>query len=232
MQLRHICRLKYGDSLPDEARQPGTVNVYGSNGPVGTHNVANTHGPVIVIGRKGSHGKLQFSDHPVFTIDTTYYIDSSATDVCLRWLYYALSVLQLEQMTFDVGVPGLSRERAYQERLSLPPLRAQRAIADFLDAETARIDALVERKATLVRLAFERFRSQLETYLASQRGHEVTLGRFVRSIIQGDSPQAEDRPAAPEEWGVLKLSAVKAGVFVPTENKALPTTYVEPRRVS
>jgi type I restriction enzyme S subunit len=41
-------------------------------------------------------------------------------------------------------------------RIPLPPLAAQRAIADFLDAETARIDALVAKRARLISALLER----------------------------------------------------------------------------
>jgi type I restriction enzyme S subunit len=43
----------------------------------------------------------------------------------------------------------------------------------------------------------------------------------MRWIEQGWSPQAEGRPAADEEWGVLKVGCVNYGTFDPTENKAL-----------
>jgi type I restriction enzyme, S subunit len=64
----------------------------------------------------------------------------------------------------DVGVPGLSREQAYSQRIPLPGPSEQRAIADFLDAETARIDALIVKK------------HQLITSLRERRGVITTLG--------------------------------------------------------
>jgi type I restriction enzyme S subunit len=48
------------------------------------------------------------------------------------------------------------------------------------------------------------------------------LRRFLRGIDQGWSPTAEDRRTEPEEWAVLKLSAVSRGTFRPEEHKALP----------
>jgi type I restriction enzyme S subunit len=50
----------------------------------------------------------------------------------------------------------------------------------------------------------------------------VTAGHAIRTIEQGWSPTAEDRPAVADEWAVIKLSAVRNGHFVPTEHKALP----------
>lgn len=119
--LRHLARLQYGDSLADERRLDGDVAVYGSNGPVGVHDRANTRGPVIVVGRKGSFGKLQFSRAPVFAIDTTYFVDEHSATCDLRWLYYALSTVELDRLSFDVGVPGLSREAAYAQRIPTAP---------------------------------------------------------------------------------------------------------------
>ncbi|NJL58864.1 MAG: hypothetical protein HC887_03640 [Desulfobacteraceae bacterium] len=85
--LKRITKFAYGDSLPNEKRIDGIVPVYGSNGIVGNHNLANTKSPVIIIGRKGSYGKLNFSEVPSFIIDTAYYIDDSHTQIPLRWLF-------------------------------------------------------------------------------------------------------------------------------------------------
>ncbi|MCL4293998.1 MAG: restriction endonuclease subunit S, partial [Acidimicrobiia bacterium] len=42
-----------------------------------------------------------------------------------------------------VELPG---DALAEQRMPMPPVRLQRAIADFLDAETARIDALITKK--------------------------------------------------------------------------------------
>src|ERR1700722_11157048 len=89
-QLKYACRFEYGDSLPDERRTEGSVPVYGSNGQFATHDEANTLAPVIIIGRKGSYGKLNWSDTPVFAVDTTYFVDRRHTSCNLRWMFYAL----------------------------------------------------------------------------------------------------------------------------------------------
>jgi len=167
VQVRHIARLEYGSSLPAQDRLEGDVAVFGSNGPVGQHNLCNTGSPVVVVGRKGSHGKLQYSSDPVFAIDTTYFIDPTCTQAHIRWLYYALSTLELDKTAQDVGVPGLSREYAYSQRLPLPSDTKQRAIADYLDTETNRIDTLITKKRRLIDLLEER-RLVLVTAAVSQ----------------------------------------------------------------
>ncbi len=118
-QLRRVCELRYGDALAAEVRdETGEDPVFGSNGVVGVHAEANTLGPVIIIGRKGSFGKITYSDVPGFCIDTAYFVDERCTSSELRWLYYALQPLALDKLSQDTGVPGLSRELAYASRLA------------------------------------------------------------------------------------------------------------------
>ena len=50
----------------------------------------------------------------------------------------------------------------------------------------------------------------------------LAAGRLINRIEQGWSPVAEDRQAGPDEWAVIKLSAVSNGVFRESEHKALP----------
>lgn len=57
------------------------------------------------------------------------------------------------------------------------------------------------------------------------------LRRFLRGIDQGWSPTAEDRTTDPNEWAVLKLSAVSRGTFRPEEHKALPPELEPIRRL-
>lgn len=148
--LRHVCRFAYGDALAAENREEGDVAVYGSNGKVGTHDIPNTLAPVIVVGRKGSFGKLNYSKEPVFAIDTTYFIDKRHSSENLDWLAYALQPLKLDEASKDSAVPGLAREDAYKHKLPVPPLDEQQTIVRFLDAKTAQIDALVAQKRLLI----------------------------------------------------------------------------------
>jgi len=99
----------------------------------------------LIIGRKGSFGKINYSAQPCFAIDTTFYIDKRSSKNDLRWLFYTLSLLGLDRISQDSAVPGLSRESAYEKWLPVPPLPEQRAIAAYLDRETAKIDALVSK---------------------------------------------------------------------------------------
>ncbi len=58
----------------------------------------------------------------------------------------------------------------------------------------------------------------------------VPLAEVLDGIEAGKSPDCPDRPAASGEWGVLKVSAIKAEGFDQRENKVLPNrSLVDPR---
>ena len=82
VMLKYAARLVYGDTLTSENRENGVVPVYGSNGIIDTHSSASTLSPAIIVGRKGSLGKIQYSDVPCFVIDTAYY-GGYLTDILL-----------------------------------------------------------------------------------------------------------------------------------------------------
>ena len=144
-RLKNICRLAYGDSLSAENRINGTVPVYGSNGQVGVHSNPNTSGQCLIVGRKGSFGKVHYSAEPVFAIDTTFFVDRRHTGANIRWLYYLLGWLPLDAVSKDSAIPGLNREDAYRHIGCYPPLAEQAAIAAYLDKQTAAIAAAIAR---------------------------------------------------------------------------------------
>jgi type I restriction enzyme S subunit len=240
-RLKHLIKLNYGDALAAEIRIDGDIDVYGSNGVVGKHNVANTDAPVIVVGRKGSYGKMNYSLEPAFCIDTAYHVSQSNAEADLRFMFYAMQPLELDTLSQDTGVPGLSREVAYNQHLPLPSIDEQIAIAAYLDAETARIDALIEEKENLGRLLAELRNSVVSD--AIERGLDIgaklvpsgvaligplpehwkpkRLKHLLDGIEQGWSPQCDGRPAELHEWGILKAGACNGGVFRVDEQKAL-----------
>jgi len=207
-RLRYVCRFAYGDSLAAEDREDGPIMVFGSNGAVGTHIASNTQKPVIVVGRKGSHGKTNFSEQEVFAIDTTYFIDYQHTRADLRWLFYALGTLGLDAVSKDSAVPGLAREDAYAHCVATPPADEQRAIADFLDREMAKLDTLVEKKRALI--------EKLKEKRAALISRTVTRGLPPDAArAAGLNPHPKLKPSrvewigeVPEHWIVCKLSHV------------------------
>ncbi len=137
---------------------------------------------------------------------------------------------------------GLPKSAIGAAVVPVPPLARQRAIAKYLNRETARLDALVAEKERLLSLLEDKRRALVTRSVLRGAEPRVTLRdsgiprageipihwqtrrlRFlVHRIEQGWSPEAHDRMPAVDEWGVLKLNAVNRGRFDATATKTLP----------
>ncbi len=79
-----------------------------------------------------------------------------------RYLFWALTSRSSREQ-FSASANGITRfglryDSFGEVRVPLPPIAEQRAIADYLDRETARIDALIEKKQQMLALLEEKFR--------------------------------------------------------------------------
>lgn len=144
--LKDRIELRYGRALKEEIRKPGNVDVFGSNGKVGSHNVQWLEGPGVLVGRKGSIGQVHYAEKALWPIDTVYYVTPVFGDQ-IRYLYYLLDFLPLPLLNAATGVPGLSRRDAYALLGAFPPADEQAAIARILDAVDTAIDRAREALA-------------------------------------------------------------------------------------
>lgn len=168
-KLGDVLQLKYGKSLPAKARVDGDVPVFGSNGAVGTHNRALAKGPVIVVGRKGSVGEVNYSESACWPIDTTYFVDEFREHEPRFW-YHALRYLNLGSLDRATAIPGLNREDAYDLSVPVPPPQEQKRIADKLDRLLAAVDTCKARLDAIPDI-LKRFR---QSVLAAAVSGELT----------------------------------------------------------
>ena len=199
-RLKNVCLLVYGDALASEVRRDGNVPVHGSNGRVGFHSVSNTLGPCLVIGRKGSFGKVNFSSEPVFAIDTTYYVDSRTSSADIRWLFYLFGWLQLDEVSKDSAIPGLDREDVYQRCVPVPPLPEQTAIVRFLDWAEGRIQRVIRAGQRRIKLLEEYKQALIHQAVTGQT--DVRTGK--RYLAYKDSG-VEWLGEVPAHWEVQRL---------------------------
>lgn len=98
----------------------------------------------------------------------------------------------------------------------------QRRVADFLDDRVARIDQVIAARLAQIsalEAAYVAWLGEFVDALGRKHGW-APLRRFDVSVEQGWSPEADSVPAMPGQPGILKLGAVRAGIFEPQQNKA------------
>jgi type I restriction enzyme, S subunit len=208
--LRDRLELLYGRSLNEEIRKPGAVDVFGSNGRVGTHDQHWLDGPGVLVGRKGTVGAVHYTDRPFWPIDTVYYL-RPIQDAHLRYLYYLLDYLPLKLLNAATGVPGLSRRDAYALLGAFPPLDEQVAIARILDAA----DRAIERTQHATEIAEKLARS-----LAQEL---VECGISAHGAVRSRKDCTNDFSATelgllPKSWLVRSLAdvaTIERGRFSP-----------------
>ena len=119
-----------------------------------------------------------------------------------RFLFYSFHSRPINYQ-FEVEATGITRYGIDQYAIGsglfvLPPLPEQRAIADFLDRETARIDALIAR--------YQRLMELLEEKRASLISQAVTRG-LDASVAMKDSG-VEWLGEVPTHWNLVKLKHI------------------------
>lgn len=163
-RLGKVAPFKYGKAMTADKRIFGDFNVFSSAGICGKSKMyLAKHG--IIIGRKGSVGTVYYSDSPFFCIDTAFYIDEIDPQCSMKFLYYYMKLLHLENYNNDAAVPGLNRNLAEKLKISCPDLPTQNRIADILstyddliEANNRRIELLEQAAQELYKEWFVRFR--------------------------------------------------------------------------
>lgn len=117
--LKNIMTLNYGKSLTAENRINGKYPVVGSNGIVDTHTDFFVKAPGIVIGRKGTIGKVIWIEENFYPIDTTFYIEDNLGCEGLYFHYFLLKNQKFNKLTSDSAVPGLNRDMAYSVEFAI-----------------------------------------------------------------------------------------------------------------
>lgn len=192
-RLGDVVTLHYGKALKTEIRKLGAVPVFSSAGETGSHDEALIESKGLIVGRKGTVGKVYRSDKPFWCIDTAYYILPDKKKYDFDFLFYLLRTLGLEELNEDSAVPGLNRETAYGQPLLLPPIGEQKSIASVLSSLDDKIDLLHRQNLTLEAMAETLFR---QWFVEEIGDWEEGVIDDVVSIKGGTTPSTKE----PEYW--------------------------------
>ena len=219
-----IFELSYGKSLPKRVRNTnGEYPVYGSNGIVGYHDSFLVDGPVLVVGRKGTAGSVVLSSKPCWPIDTTYYV-RERNHIDIRFSFYLLESLRLNQFDRSTAVPGLNRNDVYELTIDIPPLSEQHHIVAKIDQLFSELEAGAD--------SLKKARAQLTTYRQAVLKHAFT-GKLTAPWRErnGNWPSAEVLiqqilSKRRNDWESAKVRPPDAKVRARATNRKL--TYRDP----
>lgn len=121
------------------------------------------------------------------------------------FLYWAAPVLVPHNAQENIyGAPLLNRERIANASLLSPPIPEQRAIAAFLDQETARIDELMAKKERLIELLQEKRAAIVEAALRIVPGSPTIRLAYYVDLLPGYAFPSELFSDDPDDVRLLR----------------------------
>lgn len=139
----------------ERAEVPGDVPYWGANGVVGSVDRPLVDGELVLLGEDGApftdrtREKAFFVNEPIWPNNHIHVLRPSC-GLHPKFLTHALNATD-----YSWFIEGSTREKLTQGNMSsipiaLPPTTEQRAIVDFLDCETSKIDALIAKQEQLI----------------------------------------------------------------------------------
>lgn len=126
--LAELATIKYGKNQKKVQSPTGTIPIYGTGGLMGYASKALYDKPSVLIGRKGTIGKVKYAERPFWTVDTLFYTIVNTDIVLPRYLYYVMSLLDLNAYNEGTTIPSLRTETLNRLQFAIPPLDDQAKI--------------------------------------------------------------------------------------------------------
>lgn len=153
----NFVRLNRGFDLPDNRMQEGEFPVVASTNIKGYHNEYKIEPPVVVTGRSGSLGNVQYITDKCWPLNTTLYSKDFRGNNP-HYIYYYLQTMHLEQYNAGAGVPTLNQNHLQRLKVLVHPIDEQDKIAFILSTYDSLIEANNKRIKLLERMAEELYK--------------------------------------------------------------------------
>ena len=149
-RLKYFGSIKSGDGIKGEDILPnGKYEVFGGNGFMGFTTEFNVIPPAIIIGRVGALcGNVRLINDPKWITDNALILKLSKNDY--RYVYYMLIAYDLNSLNTSNAQPLITGTKVLNVLIPVPPISEQQKIADYLDANTSKIDAAIKELKTQI----------------------------------------------------------------------------------
>ncbi len=156
--------LQRGFDITKDQQRDGQVPVVSSGGIRSHHDTSMVRAPGVVMGRKGTLGKVFYLEEDFWPHDTTLWVkDFKGNDP--RFVHRFFEVLDVQGLDSGAANPALNRNQVHPLRVVWPPLGEQIALAERMENLSAgavelasiymaKISALDELKRSLLHQAF------------------------------------------------------------------------------
>ena len=131
--LSDLVTIKYGKNQKKVVSEYGNVPIYGTGGLMGYATDFLYDKPSVLIGRKGTIGKVKYVEQPFWTVDTLFYTVVNTSIVLPKYLYYIMSLIDLNIYNEGTTIPSLRTETLNRLEFDIPSLTEQEIILSCLN---------------------------------------------------------------------------------------------------
>lgn len=151
----------------------------------------------------------------------------------LRFVRYCLEAVRdsgwLDVLSNRATFGHLTREKLTALQIPWPAAGERRAIADFLDAETTRIDALIEKRRAMVDLVLEREQAELLGRLTEGEARKTLRQCGVRVCTGPFGTQLAAEEYVEAGVPIVNPSHIRDGEITPEPGAAVPSALATSR---
>ena len=138
--LSDLATIKYGKNQKKVLSDSGTVPIFGTGGLMGFATTSLYDKPSVLIGRKGTIGKVKYVEQPFWTVDTLFYTIINTDLVIPKYLFYVMSLIDLNNYNEGTTIPSLRTETLNRLEFDIPDLEEQRKILSCLNPIDEKIE--------------------------------------------------------------------------------------------
>lgn len=138
--LNELATIHYGKNQSQVACEKSDYPIYGTGGLMGYATRPLYSKPSVLIGRKGTIGKVKYVTHPFWTVDTLFYTEINEEIVMPHYLYYVMSQLDLNAYNEGTTIPSLRTETLNRLEFDIPPIKEQKKVLSILEPIDEKIE--------------------------------------------------------------------------------------------
>ena len=143
--------LQRGHDITECQLLAGPYPVISSSGVIGFHSEFTSEGPNVVVGRKGTMGRVHYLRDKFWAHDTSLYVTNFHGNNEL-YIYYLFTYLDLARFGTKSGSPSLNRNDIHPLWMGRPPQDEQSGIAEILKAQDLQLESFRATMAKLQRM--------------------------------------------------------------------------------
>jgi type I restriction enzyme S subunit len=193
MSLKRLASICNGKDYKEVGDVDGAYPVMGSGGEFARASSYLFNGESVLLGRKGTIDKPLYINGSFWAVDTMFYTEI-AKHAFPKFVYYVALNIPFGRYSTNTALPSMTGEDLSSHPIVAPNFDEQKAIANYLDHETSKIDTLVAEQEKLIKLLNEKRQAVIS--------HAVTRG--LDPTVKMKNTGVEWLGMVPDHWQISK----------------------------